>query len=338
MSFDWVYSFLSDPSSWPHKLYKGHYNSNYVVCPPSEVAPVTVRIPHNGFAWDLRCIPESQVLEFLGTTTVPAPRLLYIEPSQKFMVLSFITGEVVKNLFPPEICLPKKIIRQTAQLACEIHKLNVPQSFYTRMATATMLLEHLECLYQRLWVEGYSVLFSALGIPEPENLVPTWLRETLQKHELSLVFAHCDMHLNNLILRPDGLLVPVDWELAAVTVPAHDLATHLHRSSYTEINIQLFLERYAQIMGLDLSFLQQEVIQYRHLEMLKSVIVDAVRTIRLLQINPTLDPKIPAARLTLRLQAVDLLLNERQKRSINKTAEILHQQAMRGMFKSQSNS
>jgi aminoglycoside phosphotransferase (APT) family kinase protein len=337
MSFDWVYSFLSDPSGWPHKLYEGHYNRNYVVCPPSEVAPVLVRVPRNGFAWDLRCLPESQVLEFLDTTTVPAPRLLYISPSQKFMVLTYIPGDVVKSSFPPGICLPEKLIEQTAQLVCAIHKLDVPRSFYERIATPTMILEHLERLYHQVWMEGHSVLFAALGMPEPEYLVPTWLRKELLKHQPALVFAHCDMHLNNIIIQPDGLLVPVDWELAAVTLPAHDLATHLHRSGYAAKNAELFLKKYGQIIGLDLHCLQEEVIMYRHLEMLKSVIVDAVRTVQRLQIDPILDPKIPAARLTQRLQAVDLLWRTSRDRSIAETSTILHQQAMKNPFKFPNN-
>ncbi len=323
MSFDWVYAFLSNLSSWPHELYEGHYNRNYVVYPPGEASQVIVRVPRKGFNWDLRCLSESQVLEFLGTTRVQAPKLLFIATDQKFMVLTYITGQVLKSLIPTDDCLPPAIIEQIVKLLCEIHKLEVPLNFYERLATPITLLDHLERLYQQVWIDGHNVLFSALGMPEPEYLVPVWLKEALLECNSPLVFAHCDMHLNNLIICPNGLLFPVDWELAGVTVTTYDLATHLHRSCYGTKNTQLFLERYAQEMERDLHFLQEEVILYRHLEMIKSVIVDAVRAVKRLQSDLTLDPKVPAKRLAQRLQAVYFLWGKTQERSIYTTAKIL---------------
>ncbi|MEW2522185.1 aminoglycoside phosphotransferase family protein [Actinacidiphila alni] len=79
------------------------------------------------------------------------------------------------------------------------------------------------------WSE-FAQLFAALSIPA--NAL-RWFHDRIPPM-LSRPFAliHGDLHRHNLIVRADGGLTIVDWELAMWGDPLHDLAIHLVRMRY----------------------------------------------------------------------------------------------------------
>lgn len=330
MSFSWVDEFLESPQQWQYELYKGHYNYNYVVYPPSQLQPALIRVPRIGAAqMDLRCLEENNTLQFLERNHVLAPRLLYQSPANSYKVLSYISGQSLKTLYPSSRSFPSSIIQSAVKLIVQIQNLGVPKDFYDSIATPTKIIEHVEKLYQYQWLMGHDILFMLLGMPEPENFIPLWLREALLGWNGTFVFAHSDLHRGNLIIAPDDYLVAVDWELAALTAPAYDIATHFHRAEYSPVEQILFMQEYSRLMDVDLSFLDREVKLFLSLELIKSVLIDSLRLVQCLQNNPHANNQISVRRLFKQLMASDELWGCFRERSEPEILTILCQHSIR---------
>jgi hypothetical protein len=78
----------------------------------------------------------------------------------------------------------------------------------------------------------FGSLFVALGLRE--DAMERFMSQIppLQPRPFSLL--HTDLHRDNIVVRPDGSLFVLDWELAMYGDPLHDLATHLVRMGYSD--------------------------------------------------------------------------------------------------------
>lgn len=78
--------------------------------------------------------------------------------------------------------------------------------------------------------DEFGTLFQEFGVP-PDAMKEFGQRiPRLGKRPFFLL--HTDMHRDNLVMRPGGTLFLLDWELAMVGDPLHELATHLVRMRY----------------------------------------------------------------------------------------------------------
>lgn len=78
----------------------------------------------------------------------------------------------------------------------------------------------------------YGGLLGALGVPERALGDYAARLPALTRRPFALL--HADLHRGNLIVRDDGDLAVVDWELALWGDPLHDLAVHLVRTGYPD--------------------------------------------------------------------------------------------------------
>ncbi len=89
---------------------------------------------------------------------------------------------------------------------------------------------------------------------------------------------HADIHRKNIIVRPDGSPVFLDWELALFGDPVYDLAAHLHKMQYmTEERdslVALWLRSLPPAMTVGWA---EDLQRYLRHERIKSAVIDSVR-------------------------------------------------------------
>lgn len=280
MNYSWVDDFLANPECYPHAVQGGHYHRNYVLRPPGGEQPVLVRqaraqVP----TMDLRSLDECTVLRFLERANFPAPRVLYEEPSGQYMVLSYIPGRTLAELYPAGAVLPEELVHSAASLLSTIHQLDLPEELAARALSPENFINFIEKIYLKACLEGWDKLFEKLCFPEPGKLIPSTLRDSLCTGATNPVFVHSDLNRANLIVGNGEALVPIDWELAAVAEPAIDVSAHIHRSQYNRKQLAIFLESYVALTNFDHNLLRSRTALYLDLEVLKSVVVDTLRVI-----------------------------------------------------------
>jgi len=103
--------------------------------------------------------------------------------------------------------------------------------------------------------------------PLPElRFLTRWL-EAHRPPPAPLVLVHGDFQAGNVMVRPDGSLVAVDWELARVGDPREDLGwfrmTHaVNPPDLIGANAQRFCERYRASTGLDAAVINPLTVIY----------------------------------------------------------------------------
>ncbi|MHC0429586.1 phosphotransferase [Streptomyces sp. O3] len=138
------------------------------------------------------------------------------------------------------------------------------------------LVDELVCLVQQLPTESQQ-LARELGLPDARRL-----REILSRHRLTprqAVLLHGDLNPWNLV-RGDGGLVVIDWEMATVGDPLYDLVRHTHLTpTRPEIRERMFArwsrnlpERYTRAWREDWRV-------YRRMEIVRSAYVDLDRLV-----------------------------------------------------------
>lgn len=127
----------------------------------------------------------------------------------------------------------------------------------------------------------YGSILDALGYPVDAMarfaaLIPDELTNR------PFVLLHGDLHQRNLIRMPDGSLHVIDWELAMVGDPLHDLAIHLVRSCYSPRDQQRFINSWAEAVGRVgkqvVNGLGRDLPLYIDYQRVRSVYTDVART------------------------------------------------------------
>ncbi|GAB2578409.1 phosphotransferase [Streptomyces capparidis] len=159
----------------------------------------------------------------------------------EFTVHTYVPGWRLSRIRPPGWEVPEPHLSQIVELFAAMTRVDVsalpplPED-WPRDGDCTAFLRRLvrftEERVHRAARPEFGALFDALGIPEDAVLRFEERLGALTPRRFALL--HTDVHRDNLIVRPDGRLVAIDWELAMVGDPLHDLATHLCRMRYPE--------------------------------------------------------------------------------------------------------
>lgn len=282
--FDWVAPYLR-PDAPTNAA--GNYNRNFIV--PRGGAAVVVRVPiPDAEPLDFRMIPEPLVLAALAAHAFPAPRLLHADPAGRFAVHSYVPGQRLDQRFPVRAPLPDWVALDLAAQLAALHALDptplreacaaLPQApdsaalllalvAFTERSVAPLAVRH-AWLYARLHVPPDPLAAVRAGA----KLLPP----------APFTICHCDVHRRNLIVAPHGQkLTIIDWELALVADPAHELGVHLHRMRYAPHQEELFLDTYLRLRGEQGAHAawHARIDAYRRHEQVRSALVDVTRTV-----------------------------------------------------------
>ncbi|GAA3488661.1 MULTISPECIES: aminoglycoside phosphotransferase family protein [Streptomyces] len=182
---------------------------------------------------------ETQILDALRGVLPDVPRCLAKAGSST--VLSYVEGvplsSICQNGKPVDHLLVEALVDQLAQMA-RIGQSKLPRlpTGWPRDRQSRAFLRHLALLTDRHvrrpnWAE-FGGLFAALGIPADSMAGFAGRVPPMVPRPFGLL--HTDLHRDNVIVSYVAAppLIFVDWELATLGDPLHDLATHLVRMQY----------------------------------------------------------------------------------------------------------
>ncbi|MDC0770234.1 phosphotransferase family protein [Streptomyces sp. HD] len=139
----------------------------------------------------------------------------------------------------------------------------------------------------------FGELFEAVGIPE--DAMERFLDSARPLTSRPFVLLHTDVHRANIVLSPGPggeRPVVIDWELAMIGDPLHDLATHLVRMNYGrtehEQMVQLWADAMLRAGHAELTTgMRHDLPVYLALEYAQSVFADVMRAAAGLPERPT---------------------------------------------------
>jgi aminoglycoside phosphotransferase (APT) family kinase protein len=227
----------------------GFHNRNYVLDRAGGHAallgvdlstPVKVRVRAAGLTVVERpWADEGAILTALHKTRLGANTPLYYDGRGDVSAHEFVPGTTLADLCPSGKPLDARyldpLVRQLASFttigAAELPPL--PRSWAPDGETRAFLRDRVDFaereVRRRNWAE-FAGLFGALEVPAHALRVLRDRLPALRPRPFGLV--HGDLHRHNVIVRPDGELTFVDWELALWGDPLYDLAIHLVRMHY----------------------------------------------------------------------------------------------------------
>ena len=92
------------------------------------------------------------------------------------------------------------------------------------------------------------------------------------------ILAHSDIHRKNIIINESiKKAVVIDWELVLVAPSFYDISIHLHKMRYTKEQEDSFIDKICSLSKTDNSFFKKQIKLYRDIEEVKSVAIDIVR-------------------------------------------------------------
>lgn len=168
---------------------------------------------------------ESRVLETLGGTAVPVPRVLArCEEEEligaRFFVMSFIEGVPVNDGLPGELEAPRapaSIVDETISALVSLHAADLAATGLDGFGKPSGYLER--------QLRRFGSLLEANAtrpLPDLEH-VASWLADN-QPADSESTFVHGDYRLGNLLFAPSMRLAAVlDWEMATLGDPLADL-------------------------------------------------------------------------------------------------------------------
>ncbi|WP_280424772.1 phosphotransferase family protein [Nocardia carnea] len=259
----------------------GFYNRNVHVT--YRGMPVNVRIPvPEADQMDHRQWPEPSILTTIAAHVPQAPRLYFESTDPVYQIQEYIDGTALHILAPRGQPVPDQVPGDVARLFAQLRRIppaDLPD-------TAEGLDDDPQRFARRLWNttrhayttrrDQYARLFRRLGVPHDpfEPLDRAWTLLNARPFRL----LHCDLHRRNMIIRPSGDTVFLDWELALYGDPLADVAIHLHKMTYTHTERQHFLRQWtaAEPQAATPDWEHDLQIYLTH-ETLKGAVLDAVR-------------------------------------------------------------
>lgn len=228
---------------------RGYYNINHVE--ERGGRRVLRRVPIPGAAvMDVKRIPEHVTLAFLDLHAYDAPRVLERDSGGAWAIHSHVDGAPLHLAFSRGGPLPDSIAHECARLLRELHALDAaalaPWCADLARAPDTRglfraLVDFAEQVRARVWSDVADAL-GDLGVPARPYDALRDVEARLTPRAFAL--CHVDAHRKNLMIRPDGGLVLLDWELALVADPLYDVAVHFHRMRYAPHQETAFLRAY----------------------------------------------------------------------------------------------
>ncbi|WP_342476567.1 phosphotransferase [Paenibacillus sp. FSL H7-0350] len=267
------------------KPISGYNNLNYTA--ELEGRKVIIRVPiEDSEPMNPRMIPEAQMLSLLNNLEgFPVPRLYQSSEDPKFMIMEFIEGELINDVYPRGCRLPEQFIPQTVALLQKLSSLELignplctyfqdwPQSgdtegFYLHMISL------LEQTYLKLRGH-YSYLYEMFELPD--DLFERFRRIAGQLTPRPFVLSHGDLHRKNCILR-NTEIVFLDWELSMIADPLYDVAVHLFKMEYLPEEQELFVGMlHDSLPTRFLAGFEHDLTSYLKAEQARALLIDSVR-------------------------------------------------------------
>jgi aminoglycoside phosphotransferase (APT) family kinase protein len=271
------------PSS---RVFKGRAHLNSVVTVPGIGFPVVVRRRLPAASCRERSyLSEHAVLRSIEESGVPvaAPRILALGESGRSGVFAIHSYAAPPGKTHPDHpvngLLPHEADALVDQL-CALTYVNYKQVDLTAGEGRfyDWLVDQLVCMVRDLPKEVRQ-LARVFGLPGPERL-----RLLLSRHEVSHrepVLLHGALNPWNLVRRDDHLaLTIIDWEMALVGDPLHDLVRHMYLTpTSTEIRERMFRRWERRLPPRYTTDWRRDWRVYRWLEIVRSAYVDLDRLV-----------------------------------------------------------
>ncbi len=168
-----------------------------------------------GINYSQEAVILAAIAEF-GFSPVPC----YV--SSQETLLHWLEGEQPKQF-------DDQLLQQLAALLAKLHRLDLQAVFFGKKLAKLDLAEHCYTLWKTL----SSNQQAELGFSPPFNRVEPF----------AAALCHHDIHLANLVTRSNRLFL-IDWEYAAVSDPALELAMIIHGNALTSAQQAVFLNGY----------------------------------------------------------------------------------------------
>lgn len=286
-------------------LMAGHHNRNYAVRLPAHLAEgaglrandlVKVRVPiRDGLAFDqVVWKSESATLRALAGRLDHIPRVVAVRPG--FAVHTYEPGRVLQKLAPPGTRQVRGRMRAVASVlarfaALPIDGLPEPEGGWPddwETAFLHHLVDYTEQRVHRPARARYGALLDALGFPQDAMTQFRDRLPALRRRPFTLV--HGDLHHGNLVVRPQGGLHVLDWELAMAGDPLHDLAIHLVRADIPGRQRAQFVRVWQSAVGAVQPWAvhgaAEDLRWYIAYQRVRSVHTDVIRTVDRLGLDP----------------------------------------------------
>jgi aminoglycoside phosphotransferase (APT) family kinase protein len=277
----------------------GYYNKNLKIYFNGN--PYILRIPiQNAVSMDMRFIAEDEVLAFLaeyGELHVPKVEMKETYGGQDYFLHSFINGETVEDVYPESNALPDWIVREIAESVIALHKIPLKSlgCFTVKMPWKPETKDFYDYIYRynreliQKYNKDYREIYDIFGMPR--DLDHFIAKKTLEIHEAEFILAHSDIHRKNIIInRAVKKATIIDWELALIATTFYDISIHFHKMRYQLQQEEMFLRLYCEAFGIDRKLAEQQIRLYRDIEEVKSVAIDVVRYLSI--INDISDEEI----------------------------------------------
>ncbi|MFA5591874.1 MAG: aminoglycoside phosphotransferase family protein [Micavibrio sp.] len=266
------------------KKLAGHYNDNYRF--DYEGQPLLFRFPRpDEPQMDPRPFNEVPLMRLLTESGLAIQPLVYAAPSRKFSVYEFITGATLDDLTPSGSKLSEEVKSSIAAFYGAFSRLD--QTGYGDLLahdwpTKGPGLTFFEKILEKAWriQDKYQLTHSSyyefLGLPaDPYS---SFLAKGSKLRARPWQLIHTDIHRGNMVVRPDGNVVVIDWELAMYGDLLYCIAAHLHRMMYNPAERAEMAERIKNALPESYHDRYEEDLKfYLDYEALKSVITDTVR-------------------------------------------------------------
>ncbi|MEV0739972.1 aminoglycoside phosphotransferase family protein [Streptomyces sp. NPDC050549] len=260
---------------------------------------VLVRVPRpDAVLVVIRTWPEAQLLRSLRGVLPHVPRCL--ASTATATVLSYVEGVPLSRVCPNGHPVDHLHIADLAQLLArttQVRREALPelpdcwpgddQESQGSLRTLTRLADRQ--IRRPNW-SAHGGLFTALGVPE--DVLSRMAANVPAMTRRPYGLLHGDLHRDNVVLTADGdpRMIAVDWELATYGDPLYDLATHLIRMRYPELQQETVITAWAEAMestvpaatkGMD-----RDLPHYLAFERAQSVFPDVIRAARSLRQAP----------------------------------------------------
>lgn len=134
------------------------------------------------------------------------------------------------------------------------------------------------------WAE-FGGLFTSLDVPA--DVLRRWRDRVPRLRRRPFTLLHGDLHRQNIIVRDDGELALVDWELAMWGDPLHDLAIHLVRMRYPADQRRTVVKSWQAAVRPEVAAgLEQDLPVYLDHERAQSLFADTLRAALSLPADP----------------------------------------------------
>jgi aminoglycoside phosphotransferase (APT) family kinase protein len=281
------------------EMFSGFYNKNYKI--HFNNIPYILRIPiQNAVSMDMRLIAEDEVLAFLSEycgLNVPKVEMKETYGGQNYFLHSYINGETVEDVYPESDILPDWIVKEIAEAVIALHKIPLESlgSFTAKMPWKLETKNFYDYIYRynrdliKKYNKDYREIYDIFGMPE--NLDDFIINKTQEIHEADFVLAHSDIHRKNIIMNSAiKKATIIDWELTLIATTFYDISIHFHKMRYQLQQEKMFLTMYCEEFGIDRKLAENQIRLYRDIEEVKSVAIDTVRYLSI--INDISDEQI----------------------------------------------